>query len=75
MPGQFRRSELVSLNVEDLDFQKEGLIITLRRSKTGQTGQGRKTSVKLNFYYEKKLMGLLNSKITTLRFWSAPMIG
>ena len=30
--GAFRRSELVSLNVEDLDFQKEGLIINLRPS-------------------------------------------
>lgn len=43
--GAFRRSELVGLNVEDLDFQKEGLIITLRRSKTDQTGKGRKKPI------------------------------
>ncbi len=43
--GAFRRSELVSLNVEDLDFQKDGLIINLRRSKTDQTGQGRKKPI------------------------------
>ena len=35
--GAFRRSELVGLNVGDLDFRKAGLVITLRRSKTDQT--------------------------------------
>lgn len=36
-----RRSELVALNVDDLSFTKEGLIITIRRSKTDQEGVGR----------------------------------
>lgn len=36
----FRRSELVGLDVEDVEFSKEGLIVTLRRSKTDQEGQG-----------------------------------
>ncbi len=40
--GAFRRSELVSLNREDLKFDDErGLIIYLRRSKTDQEGVGR----------------------------------
>ncbi|MFN7992735.1 MAG: site-specific integrase [Bryobacteraceae bacterium] len=43
--GAFRRSELVSLNVEDLDFQEEGLVVSLRRSKTDQEGEGRKIGV------------------------------
>ena len=38
--GGFRRNEIVSLNYEDLDFVKEGLKITLRRSKTDQFGEG-----------------------------------
>jgi site-specific recombinase XerD len=38
--GAFRRSELVSLDVEDLAFTKEGLKVTLRKSKTDQEGQG-----------------------------------
>ena len=38
--GAFRRSELVDLDVEDLDFRDEGLVITVRRSKTDQEGQG-----------------------------------
>ena len=36
--GAFRRSELVRLNVEDCAFGKDGLTVTLRRSKIDQTG-------------------------------------
>jgi site-specific recombinase XerD len=43
--GAFRRSELVSLDVPDLSFQREGLVITLRRSKTDQEGQGRRIGI------------------------------
>jgi integrase len=35
-----RRSELVALDIGDLDFVEEGLIITVRRSKTDKEGQG-----------------------------------
>jgi site-specific recombinase XerD len=38
--GAFRRSELVSLNAEDLTYTRDGLEILLRRSKTDQDGQG-----------------------------------
>ncbi len=43
--GAFRRSELVSLDVEDVEFTREGAVVTLRRSKTDQEGQGRKVGV------------------------------
>jgi integrase len=43
--GAFRRSELVALNVDDLDFVKQGAIVTVRRSKTDQVGAGRKIGV------------------------------
>ncbi len=43
--GAFRRSELVALNVDDLNFSAEGLLITLRRSKTDQEGQGRSVAI------------------------------
>jgi site-specific recombinase XerD len=36
--GAFRRSELAALNVEDLAFSEEGLIINLAKSKTNQLG-------------------------------------
>ena len=38
--GGFRRNELVSLDLEDVEFVFEGLKITLRRSKTDQFGEG-----------------------------------
>jgi len=38
--GGFRRSEIVSLDYDDLDFVNEGLKINLKRSKTDQFGEG-----------------------------------
>ncbi len=38
--GGFRRSELVSVQYEDLDFVNEGVKIIVRKSKTDQTGIG-----------------------------------
>ena len=38
--GGFRRTELISIDYEDLDFVKEGVKITLRKSKTDQFGEG-----------------------------------
>lgn len=43
--GAFRRSELVALQVEDLEFTSSGLVVTLRRSKTDQDGQGVKRGI------------------------------
>ena len=38
--GAFRRSELVALQVSDLEEVPDGYRVTIRRSKTDQTGQG-----------------------------------
>lgn len=38
--GAFRRSELVGIKREDLNFNNNGIEITLRRSKTDQEGKG-----------------------------------
>ena len=43
--GGFRRSELVSLNLADLTFTREGLVVKLRRSKTDPEGQGREVGI------------------------------
>jgi site-specific recombinase XerD len=43
--GAFRRSELVALDFEDIEFTEEGLAVMLRRSKTDQDGAGRKIGV------------------------------
>ena len=38
--GGFRRSELVSLEYEDIEFVEEGVKIFVKRSKTDQSGEG-----------------------------------
>ncbi len=38
--GAFRRSELVSITIEDMNWEPEGLIILLSKSKTDQSSQG-----------------------------------
>lgn len=43
--GAMRRSELVGLDVEDVQDTGEGLVVTIRRSKTDQEGSGRKIGV------------------------------
>jgi integrase len=37
--GAFRRSELVALNVESIRFVDDGMVVSLRRSKTNQRGR------------------------------------
>lgn len=43
--GAFRRSELVGLNVEDIEETREGLLVSIRRSKTDQESEGRQLGV------------------------------
>jgi integrase len=43
--GAFRRSELVALDVADVAFTRDGLVLTIRRSKTDQEGEGRKIGI------------------------------
>lgn len=43
--GAFRRSELVALDFEDVQVTSDGLVVTLRRSKTDQEGEGRKVGI------------------------------
>ncbi|VDC24367.1 site-specific integrase [Pseudogemmobacter humi] len=43
--GGFRRSELVALERGDLEITRQGLIATIRRSKTDQDGAGRRIGI------------------------------
>lgn len=43
--GALRRSELVAVRLEDMEFNSQGIILTLPRSKTDQTGQGRRLGI------------------------------
>jgi len=60
--GGFRRNEIVSLNIEDLDFVFEGLKITVRKSKTDQFGEG---LIKGIPHFDNKLY----CPVTTVRRW------
>jgi len=43
--GGFRRSELVALDVSDCEFTGDGVVVTLRRSKCDQEGEGRRIGI------------------------------
>jgi site-specific recombinase XerD len=43
--GAFRRSELAALNIEDLSFSEEGLIVDLKKSKTNQHGENEEKAI------------------------------
>jgi site-specific recombinase XerD len=45
MAGAFRRSELIALTMDDIETTKEGLLITIRRSKGDQEGAGQVVSL------------------------------
>ena len=49
--GGFRRSELVNVYFQDIDFVPEGVKILIRRSKTDQSGEG---SIKAIPYFENQ---------------------
>jgi site-specific recombinase XerD len=43
--GAFRRSELVALDVADIEETQTGLLVTIRRSKTDQEAMGRTIAI------------------------------
>jgi len=43
--GAFRRTELVGIDVEDLEWKPEGLMIKVGKSKTDQEGEGREVFI------------------------------
>lgn len=50
--GAFRRSEIVRLELRDLRFEAEGLVIHLRYSKTDQSGHGRDVYLPFGRHHE-----------------------
>src|SRR5947209_14422276 len=68
--GAFRRSELVGLDVADLEFSSAGLVVNLRRAKTDQEAAGRRVGVPYGSSEKtcpvRSLQALLdNARITT----------
>ena len=60
--GGFRRNEITSLDLEDLEFVFEGLKITVKSSKTDQFGEGFTKGLP---YFENKIY----CPVTTLQRW------
>ena len=60
--GAFRRSELVALNIEDLQFTEEGLIVSMQKSKTNQYGDYEEKAI---FYSPEAVL----CPIRTLQSW------
>tara|TARA_A100001011_G_scaffold378681_1_gene443723 strand:+ start:42 stop:956 length:915 start_codon:yes stop_codon:yes gene_type:complete len=60
--GGFRRSELVSIEYQDIDFVNEGVKILVKRSKTDQTGLGMTKAIP---YFENKIY----CPVTSLKKW------
>lgn len=58
--GAFRRTELVGLNVEDVRFVREGLVVEVKRSKTDQEAHGESVAI---------LKGRLFCPVAALRLW------
>ena len=60
--GGFRRSELVNIDYEDLEFVNEGVKIFIKRSKTDQSGEG---SIKAIPYFDNEIY----CPVKTLKKW------
>ena len=60
--GGFRRSELVNIDYDDLEFVNEGVKIFIKRSKTDQSGEG---MIKAIPYFDNKLF----CPVTKLKDW------
>ncbi len=60
--GGFRRSELVNIYYEDLEFVNEGVKIFIKRSKTDQSGEG---MIKAIPYFDNKIF----CPVTKLKDW------
>ena len=56
--GGFRRSELVNIEYEDVEFVEEGVKIFVKRSKTDQSGEGMTKAIP---YFDKKEFCPVNS--------------
>ena len=60
--GRLRRSEIAAFTLADLAWVDEGAVLTLRRSKTDQAGQGRKVAIPKGSHPE-------TCPVTALRAW------
>ncbi|MGH9436559.1 MAG: tyrosine-type recombinase/integrase [Terriglobia bacterium] len=71
--GAFRRSELVALDVADLSFETEGLLVRLRRSKTDQEGEGRQVAIPFGLHPDTCPVGALEVWLSRADITAGPV--
>ncbi len=71
--GAFRRSELVRLDVADLDFRQKGLVVTIRSSKTDQEGQGRPVGIPYGSHPETCPLGAVQDWLAAAHIETGPV--
>jgi integrase len=71
--GAFRRSELIALDVSDLKFQAEGLLMTLHRSKTDQEGVGRLIAIPYGAHAHTCAVGALGTWLQAANIDGGPV--
>jgi integrase len=71
--GALRRSELVNLDVEDIVKTREGIILTLRWSKTDQEGQGTEIAIPKGRKPATCPVTILNAWLTRAKIKQGPV--
>ena len=69
----FRRSELVGIDVEHIEFVAEGMVILLPRSKTDQIGEGRKVGIPFGHEPETCAVGATREWMEAAGITSGPL--
>jgi len=72
MPAPFRRSELVSLDVADIEFARAGPIVTLRKSKTDQEGRSRRLEIPYGSFEQTCPVRSLQAWLESARITDGP---
>lgn len=71
--GAFRRSELVNIDIEDLSFTRDGVIILLAKSKGDQEGQGEQVAIPCNQNVNICAVRALKKWIDIAKLYSGPL--
>jgi len=71
--GAFRRSELVAIQIDDLHYVPEGMVVQLRRSKSDQEGQGREVAIPFGSRPETCPVAAVHAWIACAKLESGPV--
>jgi len=72
--GAFRRSELAALDVEQLEFNSDGLVVLLDFSKTDPEGKGERVAIPFGSHHATCPVRALKKWLADARFESGPLL-